>query len=182
MQRLRIKSLKNKYSTLTPFKRFFYSSILFYVAWELVYQFYFKDQVIDNHLITNAVKGSKYFLSFFQYTVLSDFNLISIKGFRAVLITSECGILPTFGFYAAFIFGYPIKINIKNLFIIIGAILLHLFNILRISILTLTMAYFDNLWNIVHRLDSYVIFYPLILFLWYSASTFHEENFSLSNN
>ena len=177
-----IKNLKNKYSTLTPFKRFFYDSIFFYVVWEFAYQFFFKDQSLDNYLITNAVRWSKYFLSFFQYNVLSDFNLISIEGFRTVLITSECGILPTFGFYTAFIFGYPIKINIKILFIIIGAILLHLFNILRISILTLTMAYCDNLWGIVHRLDSYVIFYPLILFLWYSASTFHEKNFSLSNN
>ena len=179
---MHIKNLKNKYSTLTPFKRFFYDSIFFYVVWEFAYQFFFKDQSLDNYLITNAVRGSKYFLSFFQYNVLSDFNLISIEGFRTVLITSECGILPTLGFYTAFVFGYPIKINVKIFFIITGAILLHLFNILRISILTLTMVYYENLWDIVHRIDSYVIFYPLILFLWYSASTFHEENFSLSDN
>ena len=179
---LLIKNLKNKYSTLTPFHRFFYKSIFFYIIWEFAYQFYFIDQNLDNYLIANAVRGSKKILSYFQYEVLSHFNLISIKNFRSVLITSECGILQTLGFYIAFLFGYPIKINIKTLFIIIGAILLYLFNILRISILTLTIAYYENYWEIVHKMDSYVIFYPLILFLWYSASTFHEENFSLSNN
>ena len=64
----------------------------------------------------------------------------------------------------------------------IGAILIHLFNILRISMLTLSMAYYEVYWEIIHRIDAYVIFYPLIISLWYSASTFHEKKFSLSNN
>ena len=61
---LRIKNLKNKYSTLTPFKRFFFDSIFFYIVWEFAYQFFFKDQSLDNYLITNAVRGSKYFFAF----------------------------------------------------------------------------------------------------------------------
>ena len=179
---MHIKNLKNKYFALRPFHRFFYKSIFAYIVWEFAYQFYFKDQTLDNYLIKNAVEGAKNFLNYFKYEVSTEFNLISIKNFRAVLITSECGILPTIGFYMAFIVGYPIKNKIKIFYIVFGAILIHLFNILRISMLTLSMAYYEIHWEIIHKIDAYIIFYPLILFLWYSASTFHEENFSLSNN
>ena len=179
---MRIENLKNKYLALESIHKFFFKAIFVYIIWEFAYQFFLKNLTLDSYLIMNSVKRSKDLLNYFGYDVSSDFNLISINNYRGVLITSECGILPIMGFYIAYIFAYPVKYSIKFFYIIIGIISLQLLNVLRISILTLTMAFFNNYWEFIHRADSYIIFYPIILILWYSISTFHKNDFSLPDN
>ena len=160
------KSLKNKYSRLTLIEKFFSISVITYLSWNLFYNFILFDSVFDLLLIKYAVEYASTVLNIFNFETEVFFNEISIVGEKSILINSGCNILKVFGIYVSFVLGYPNHILKKLKYSLIGFILLFLMNIFRISIFSLVTAYFPEFWSITHKYSTFIIFYPVILYLW----------------
>ena len=160
------KSLKNKYSNLSVIEKFFLISVLTYLFWSFSYNFILLDSVFDLLMIKYAVKCASIVLNTFNFETEVFFNEISIVGEKSILINSGCNILKVFGIYVSFVLGYPNHILKKLKYSLIGFILLFLMNIFRISIFSLVTAYFPEFWSITHKYSTFIIFYPVILYLW----------------
>ena len=161
-----IKSLKNKYGSLSLIEKFFSISVFTYLSWNLFYNFILLDSVFDLLLIKYAVKCASIVLNTFNFETEVFFNEISIVGEKSILINSGCNILQVFGIYVSFVLGYPNHILKKLKYSLIGFLLLFLMNVFRISIFTLVTAYIPEFWPIIHKYSTFIIFYPVILYLW----------------
>lgn len=162
-----IKSLKNKYSKLSLIEIFFLISVLTYLFWSFSYNFILLDSVFDSLLIRYAVKCASIVLNIFNFETKVFSNEISIVGEKSILINSGCNILKVFGIYVSFVLGYPNHILKKLKYSLIGFSLLFLMNVFRISIFTIVIAYIPEYWSIIHKHSTFIIFYPLILYLWF---------------
>ena len=160
------KSLKNKYSNLSVVEKFFLISVLTYLFWSFSYNFILLDSVFDLLLIKYAVKCASIVLNTFNFETEVFFNEISIVGEKSILINSGCNILKVFGIYVSFVLGYPNNILKKLKYSLIGFLLLFLMNVFRISIFTLVTAYMPEFWSMIHKYSTFIIFYPVILYLW----------------
>ena len=163
---MRIKSLKNNYSKLSLIEKFFSISVATYLSWSLFYNFILLDSVFDLILIKYAVKYASTVLNTFNFETEVFLNEISIFGKKSVLINSGCNILKVFGIYVSFVLGYPNHILKKLKYSLIGFLLLFLMNVFRISIFSLVAAYIPEFWSIIHKYSTFIIFYPVILYLW----------------
>ena len=163
---MRIKSLKNKYRSLSLIEKFFSISVFTYLSWNLFYNFILLDSVFDLLLIKYAVEYASTVLNIFNFETEVFFNEISIVGEKSILINSGCNILKVFGIYVSFVIGYPNHILKKLKYSLIGFSLLFLMNVFRISIFTLVTAYIPEFWSIIHKYSTFIIFYPVILYLW----------------
>ena len=163
---MRIKSLKNKYGNLSLIEKFFSISVITYLSWNLFYNFILFDSVFDLLLIKYAVEYASTVLNIFNFETEVFFNEISIVGEKSILINSGCNILKVFGIYVSFVIGYPNHILKKLKYSLIGFSLLFLMNVFRISIFTLVTAYMPEFWSIIHKYSTFIIFYPVILYLW----------------
>ena len=161
-----IKSLKNKYGSLSLIEKFFSISVITYLSWNLFYNFILLDSVFDLLLIKYAVKYASTVLNVFNFETKVSVNEISIFGEKSVLINSGCNILKVFGIYLSFALGYPNYITKKIIYSLIGFSLLFLMNVIRISIFAIVTAYMPEYWSIIHKYSSFIIFYPIILGLW----------------
>ena len=160
------KSLKNKYSNLSVVEKFFLISVFTYLFWSFSYNFILLDSVFDLLLIKYAVEYASTVLNIFNFETKIFFFFFSIAGEKSVLINSGCNILKVFGIYASFVLGYPNHILKKLKYSLIGFLLLFLLNVFRISIFTLVTAYIPEFWPIIHKYSTFIIFYPIILYLW----------------
>ena len=161
-----IKSLKNKYRSLSLIEKFFSISVVTYLSWNLFYNFILLDSVFDLLLIKCAVEIASIVLNIFNFETEVFLNEISIVGEKSVLINSGCNILKVFGIYLSFVLGYPNYITKKIIYSIIGFSFLFLINVIRISIFTIITAYMPEHWSIIHKYSTFILFYPIILVLW----------------
>ena len=160
------KSLKNRYNNLSLVEKFFSISLFTFLSWSLLYNFILLDSLFDLLLIKYAVKYASTVLNIFNFETKIFLNEISIAGKKSVLINSGCNILKVFGIYVSFVLGYPNYITKKIIYSLIGFSLLFLMNVIRISIFTLVTAYSPEFWSIIHKYSTFIIFYPVILYLW----------------
>ena len=158
-------NIKSRFSPLTLF---LLKAGGVYAAWLLIYDFIvLPDGRLDTWLSITGVKLAAAGLSFVGWEIETAGRFIACAGNRGVEIQNGCNGMDLLGLYAGFIIAYPGPMR-KRLFLLAGGLLLLYFaNVFRIAVFALSNVYFPEYWDKIHTYNSYVIFYPLVLGLWY---------------
>jgi exosortase/archaeosortase family protein len=106
----------------------------------------------------------KFLLSLIGYDVVTNNNNISIAHEKGILILFACLGIDVMIAYVSLILGYPGKSKI--LFLVIGILFVHLLNIIRMSMIVITIKKNPAIVDLSHDIFNY-IGYGLIIMLFY---------------
>lgn len=151
------------------------------VLWFSSYHYLYKIDIILNSnfdLLTEFSKllssQSNFVLSIFNLNAVieihGDMVVTKIIGFpfsHGVWIGEPCNGIKIFGLFAIFIISFEGKIINKLWFIPFGILIIHILNIIRISILTYLSAVNPFILDFNHNITFQLIMYATILMLWF---------------
>jgi exosortase/archaeosortase family protein len=120
--------------------------------------------VIGSNAITYP---SQWILQIFGYTTLIEGRIISIPGFRGIIIHAPCLGYSVFSVFIALIIAFPVQASrwVKAIFIFSGIIMIHLLNIFRVSALvvlnkySIPITYHHELFNLIIYGFVFTLFY-----------------------
>ena len=125
---------------------------------------------IDHSIIQNIKRSTEWLLSFLNYEVLPDSSLfpyrVGVNDTSGVVIGEPCNGLSLFVLYISFLIVFKGKWWGKLLFILLGTILIHLLNILRVTALALVVKYAPENLEFHHSYTFTLIIYLFIMLLW----------------
>jgi exosortase/archaeosortase family protein len=141
-----------------------------YRYWEYNYDHrIFGFQVITPAIFTWFTNGvfmhSKWLVGHFLSITTIDRTFFFENGYSLNIVFSCSGIKQMLQF-ALLILLYPGPWKHKAWYIPMGLVMIHLTNVIRISGLCVTMAYWPQHWHFAHDYPFRVIFYVVIFFLW----------------
>ncbi len=174
--------MKFPFNFSSPESNFLLKFIPLILIWFFSYFYIYKIDSLLNLNINFLTEFSK-LLSSQSNFILSIFNLnttIEIHGdmvvtkildypySHGVWIGEPCNGIKVFGVFTIFIIAFKGKIINKIWFIPLGILILHVLNILRISILTYLSATNPFILDFNHNITFQLIIYVAILCLWYN--------------
>ena len=105
------------------------------------------------------------------FDVFTFFNIIGIgEGFE-VEIKRHCNFTMHLGVFLNFFLSYPGGLKRATKYIFVCLIFLFLTQVLRIISFAICIKYFPNYWDFFHHNSTYLLYYPITLFLWYKYSS-----------
>ncbi len=148
--------------------KFAVSFVLLYLAWYLLYTFLINPWgKLDAFVIDNSITLTKALLSGLGFNVLVDGRSLIVDGVGGVWIGDPCNGLDLFILFAIFIIAYPFgNWKYKSIYAIIGIILIHLVNTLRISVLILIQRFYPSYLDFNHKYTFTLLVYSFIFLLW----------------
>lgn len=157
-----------------PIFLFFLKFFVLYVAWYFIYDVWLHPKkTIDLWMANNLVDGVKVLLKAFDYQLINFANLdreyraIGIDGSNGVYVGDNCNGLSLFAIYIGFIIAFSGKLLPKIVFSIMGILIIHIFNIVRIFGLCLIAYYKPSYLDFNHTYTFTVLMYIIIFGLWY---------------
>lgn len=174
--------MKFSFNFSSPESNFLLKFIPLILIWFFSYFYIYKIDSLLNLNINFLTEFSK-LLSSQSNFILSIFNLnttIEIHGdmvvtkildypySHGVWIGEPCNGIKVFGVFTIFIIAFKGKIINKIWFIPLGILILHVLNILRISVLTYLSATNPFILDFNHNITFQLIIYAAILCLWYN--------------
>jgi len=127
---------------------------------------------------TNALfNHSKWLMSHFLHFTTST-RTFNFENNSSVKIVFSCSGIQQMLQFALLILLYPGPWKHKTWYIPMGAILIHLTNVIRISGLCIVMANWPNHWKFAHDYPFRIIFYVVIFFLWviWNDRFYHQQS------
>lgn len=168
-----------------PVRSFFYRAFLFFIIWKSVYLFFLlPNRVLDNPLTNFVGYQTVFLLNFFHQTdqfsanpyiytkffegqlVKSDVSRIEFQGRKVMHIADGCNGLELFVLYIGFILLLPSSLSRKIIFILFGATIIHLANLLRCAGLATIHIYIQSYFEFAHHYVFKIIIYSTIFLLW----------------
>lgn len=138
-----------------------------YLLWYLIYDnWLLKDGWVDHFLINHLVGSTSFVLNLLGFTVFTYSDAVGIDGTHGVLIGAPCNGLSLFALFTGFIIIFPGKIIHKLLFISLGILIIHIFNILRLVGLSLVVLYDSESLEFNHKYTFTIIVYAVIFLMW----------------
>lgn len=174
--------MKFSFNFSSPESNFLLKFIPLILIWFFSYFYIYKIDSLLNLNINFLTEFSK-LLSSQSNFILSIFNLnttIEIHGdmvvtkildypySHGVWIGEPCNGIKVFGVFTIFIIAFKGKIINKIWFIPLGILILHVLNILRISVLTYLSATNPFILDFNHNITFQLIIYAAIICLWYN--------------
>lgn len=165
--------------------RFLVSALIIYIFWYVIYELWLHPWAkLDLLVINNLIFLSSAFLSFTGYDLIDfpyneSIRAMGIDGTHGLWIGDPCNGLTIFALFAGFIIAYPgKKLTWKLIYIPMGLISIHLFNVLRIIGLSLITYYAPEFLEFNHTYTFTIIIYSYVFLLWYfwaSSTRFRKE-------
>lgn len=166
---------------------FLVTALLLFVSWQFLYIYFINTQTdLDGLVSKNLAYSANELLHFFGYNSIVDIQFLFEEGkevryiilrmidsnLPGVRIGDACNGLNLFGLFLIVIAAFPTRENkSKNLhklwYIPLGILLIHLVNMIRVTILTVIATYNYEALNFNHDVTFKLITYTFIFFLWY---------------
>lgn len=173
---LKITSLKSLFVTYKPFLTFLAKFLLFYVVFTVIYQSYlnqFDTSANEVDAISiNVVNQTKWFLNALGQDVAIEKNTadpslkILYHGKYVSKMIEGCNGISVIVLFAAFVFAFSVKMSNTLLYIIIGSILIHVLNVVRIALLTYALYFYPEYQEILHGTIFPLFIYGVVFLLW----------------
>ena len=148
---------------------------LFYISWIILYYYLLEPKtLLDERIITHIVHVSAWLLKCFGYSTFEEtrdttFQLVGIVGGSnnpGVWIGTACNAVSLFALFTIFIIAMPGSWKNKMWFIPMGLLIIHLANILRVTLLAIIAYVNVNYLNFNHTYTFTILTYSIIFILW----------------
>jgi exosortase family protein XrtF len=168
--------LKEYIIQFKPFLVFLTKFLLSYLVLTLLYQSYlnqFDEKNFEVDKITEIVANqSQMLLSVFDdnsYT-MPNFKEASVKLFYhdkwVARIIEGCNAVSVVILFISFIIAFTGRLKQTLVFVLIGTIIIHLFNVLRIALLCMAIFHFPEYEHILHGVIFPLFIYGIVFLLW----------------
>jgi len=147
-----------------------------FIAWSLAYNLWLAPAGIpDNQITQLVVKGTVKLLSFFYTNVHQDGSSIFLNNVRAVNIANACNGLELIVLYIGFILIMPSGWKRMTAFVLSGAVVITLLNIIRCALLAWMYFHKMDLADIAHHYIFKLAIYAVVFYGWmlYSKKDTH---------
>ncbi|WP_445455506.1 exosortase family protein XrtF [Flavobacterium sp. HNIBRBA15423] len=173
---LKIANLKSLFVEYKPFLTFLIKFLLFYVVFAFIYKSYLSQFDISRNEIDgisiNVAEQSKFLLNSLGHDVEiikndTDSSLkILYEGKYVSRMIEGCNAISVIILFAAFIFAFSVKIKRTIVYIFIGAIIIHVLNVIRIALLTYALYFYPKYEEILHGTVFPLFIYGVVFLLW----------------
>lgn len=168
-----MKELFKKYKSVIQFVVLFLGT---YLVLSAVYAYYLKVSVSSGFppdYITNLVaRQSAALLEAFGYSTTLEFNtlragmLLVVDGEYAVNIVEGCNAASVIILFVSFIISFAEKFKKTFLFLLAGAVLIYVVNIVRIALLVIALYKYPEYQDTLHSVIFPAVIYGMVLILW----------------
>lgn len=169
--------MKTYFRQYRPFFIFLFRFFAVYAGLTLIYKLYLKQ--FDNLLVfevddftqslANQVKAVLGFMGY-QCSLMVHDNQASIKlfleGQYVARIVEGCNALSVMILFAAFVVAFTGKFKRTIVFIVLGCLVIHLLNILRIVLLSIALRQYPQQENLLHGVVFPLFIYGVVFGLW----------------
>src|ERR1051326_2397901 len=141
------------------------------LALELLYVFVLNPaRIIDLPMIQHPVLASSLLLLLFGYRaidhVFEDMRTMGIDGTNGVWIGDSCNGITLFAVFAIIIIALPGPVKTKSWYIPMGMLIIHVSNIIRITVLSIIVFYKPDILEFNHTYTFQLIEYTIMFVLW----------------
>ncbi len=168
-----MKDLFKKYRAVIRFIVLFLGS---YLVLSALYAYYLKVSVNSDYppdFLTNLVaRQSATLLEAFGYETAMEFNslrkgmFITIENSYAVNIVEGCNAVSVIILFVSFVISFAEKFKKTFLFLLAGAVLIYVVNILRIALLAIALYEFPDYQEVLHSVIFPGVIYGMVFILW----------------
>lgn len=173
---LKIRRLKNIFNQYQPFFTFLIKFILFYVVFTFIYKLYLNQYDLQKNEvdgITQSVASqTKQFMLLFD----SHIEVIKHESEPAIKmlfhskyvarIIEGCNAISIMILFASFVFAFSSQWKKTAIYILFGIVLIHILNIIRITILSFSLYYFPEEEELLHGTFFPLFIYGVVFILW----------------
>lgn len=168
-----MKELFTKYKSVIRFIVLFLGTYLILSA---LYSFYLKASAESGYppdFFTNLVaKQSAALLTAFGYDAALEFNsirkgmLVIMDNKFAVNIVEGCNAISVIILFVSFIISFAERFKKTFLFLLAGAVLIYIVNILRIALLAIALFKYPEYQEVLHSVIFPAVIYGMVFILW----------------
>jgi exosortase family protein XrtF len=174
---LKINFLKTYFQLYRPFLVFLLKFFAVYGGLTFLYQSYLSqyDSILafEVDAFTKSVAYQvQYVLSFLQYDCQLQLHesqasiKLIINGVYVSRVVEGCNALSVIILFAAFVVAFSGKWMRTIGFLLVGSVLIHLMNILRIAVLSVALLYYPGQESLLHGVVFPLIIYGFVFGLW----------------
>ena len=138
-----------------------------YMLWLIFYDLWMlKVGWLDNFIIDNLVGFTKNILTILGYKLFVYEHTIGVDGSHGVYIGVPCSGVELMALFAGFVVIFKGNIVHKVWFIILGVVVIHFLNFLRVVSLTLIAHYHPEVLDFNHKYTFTIFLYIIVFFGW----------------
>ena len=174
---LKINFLKTYFQLYRPFLVFLLKFFAVYGGLTFLYQSYLSqyDSILafEVDAFTKSVAYQvQYFLNFLQYDCQLQLHesqasiKLIINGVYVSSVVEGCNALSVIILFAAFVVAFSGKWMRTIGFLLVGSVLIHVMNILRIAVLSVALLYYPGQESLLHGVIFPLIIYGFVFGLW----------------
>lgn len=146
---------------------FFIKALLLYLLWYVLYDLWLvKVGWLDHFLINSIISISEILLNLFNYPIFIYDQVIGIDGSHGVYIGTPCDGADIMALFVGFIILFKGKIKDKIWFSMVGVLIIHIVNVLRVFVLILLAFYHPDTLDFNHKYTFTILMYLLVFFGW----------------
>ena len=159
-----------------PFLLFLFKFAISYLVLASLYQMYlsqFDSAKFEVDGFTQLVaEQSRTLLAFFDANSYTRPNLLEpsvklfYKGQWVARIIEGCNALSVIILFISFVIAFTGKLKYTILFIVIGSVVIHVFNVMRIVLLCLAIHSYPSLQHSLHEVVFPLVIYGIVFLLW----------------
>lgn len=168
--------MKNTFSQYKPFFAFLIKFLLFYVVFTFFYKMYLGQYDVAKNEVdyfTEVVANqTKQFMMLFNddaKSIKHDFEpslKILYKSKYVARVIEGCNAVSVMILFAAFIFAFSTHWKKTSLYIVLGVLLIHVLNVIRIALLSFALYYYPEYEEILHGTIFPLFIYGVVFILW----------------
>lgn len=146
---------------------FLIKCIVLYAVWLLLRKlFFYPESSTDKFLIHQITNSTAFILNLLGYQTYIDKSFVGVAEYPGVSIAFNCNGLSLMYLFISFILAFSGNWKHKLIFSAIGLIIIHVFNIIRTSLLAIIVVYKPNWVDFNHKYTFTTIIYVVIFILW----------------
>ncbi|WP_165396062.1 exosortase family protein XrtF [Flavobacterium sp. J27] len=173
---LKITILKSLFVEYKPFLTFLVRFLLFYIVFTMLYegylgQFNTAGNEVDS-ISVSVANQTKTLLTFLGHDmiVLENVNDPSLKlvynGKYVSRMIEGCNAVSVIILFAAFVFAFSVNIKKTILYIVIGGVVIHILNVIRIALLIYALYFYPDYEEVLHGVVFPLFIYGVVFLLW----------------
>jgi exosortase family protein XrtF len=155
---------------IKPYKElivFLVKCVLLYALWLLLRKYiFFPESATDKFLISQITRSTAFILNLLGYETYIDNTYVGIAENPGVSIAFNCNGISLMYLFVSFILAFSGKWKHKLIFIPIGLLIIHIFNIIRTALLAIIIVYKPNWTEFNHKYTFTATIYIVIFILW----------------
>lgn len=146
---------------------FLAKALAVYGVWYVVYDLWLlPDGRLDAWVSHSVVEVSHAVLSVLGLDAAMDGRTLQLAGAQGVKIVNGCNGLSTIGLFVGFVVAFPGTAWRRALFVPLGAVVIYLSNVARVSLLATLQVHWNDAFTWIHDLGAPAFFYLIVFGLW----------------